>query len=218
MLLVLYTAIRYPGSPATPEHLKYAVIATVALLVAAAIILLLGRFRSPQDLADISFGNRVGAVTGILWVLEISFNNFINPAISTGHARFIVDNTAWGIIALIILIASIRQSVQTRNSASALRVGASSGIVSGLFACLMGLSLIVFGMRFLLRDPLNIQEFASRGSASQSKDMATYFAYETMTGALGHLLAIGLLMGLLLGLLGGAIAKLVLWTKPGARR
>ena len=40
-----------------------------------------------------------------------------------------------------------------------------SGLVSGLVACLMGLLLIVVWMRFLVRDPLMISEFAERGPA-----------------------------------------------------
>jgi hypothetical protein len=38
--------------------------------------------------------------------------------------------------------------------------------------------------------------------------MATYFAYDTMAGALGHLLILGLAMGVVLGAVGGLSARL----------
>jgi len=71
----------------------------------------------------------------------------------------------------------------------------------------MALSLVLFGMRFLLRDPINISEYATRASGAPTVGMAAYFAYETMAGALGHLFVLGVIMGLLLGCLGGIIGR-----------
>jgi hypothetical protein len=45
-------------------------------------------------------------------------------------------------------------------------------LISGLIACGMGLMLVVFWMRFLLRDPLNIQEYATRGADVHSPGIA----------------------------------------------
>ena len=80
-----------------------------------------------------------------------------------------------------------------------------SGFVSGLVACLMGLLLVVVWMRLLLRDPLAISEWAALGASNGAPDMATYLAYETMTGAIGHLTVLGVAMGLLLGLIGSLV-------------
>lgn len=140
---------------------------------------------------------------------EISFNNFVDPRVSTASARFIVDSSAWGLIALLILIASCAQALHLRRFGSAIHVGLWSGLMSGLISCLMGLLLPVVWMRFLLRDPLNIQEYAVRGAVEQRSGMATYFAYETMFGALGHLTILGLAMGVLLGAIGGLLALLL---------
>jgi hypothetical protein len=72
-----------------------------------------------------------------------------------------------------------------------------------------GLLLVTVFIQCLLRDPLNIQEYALRGAAEHSSDMAAYFAYDTMAGALGHLLILGLAMGVLLGAVGGLIPHLL---------
>ena len=74
----------------------------------------------------------------------------------------------------------------------------------------MGLLLVTVWMPFLLRDPININEYAVRGTAEHSPDMATYFAYETMSGAVGHLIVLGIAMGVILGALAGLLARL--WT------
>lgn len=150
-----------------------------------------------------SLGARVGILTGLLWIIEISFNNFVDPQISTGRARFYVDNSFWAAIALAVLIASLLTSGKTRTVAAGLRVGFWSGYISGIIACLMALSLVLFGMRFLLRDPLNIGEYAARSHGSSVAGMASYFAYETTAGALAHLFVLGVVMGLILGLIGG---------------
>jgi hypothetical protein len=71
-------------------------------------------------------------------------------------------------------------------------------------------------MRFLLRDPINIEEYATRASGAPSFGMASYFAYETMAGALAHLFVLGIVMGLLLGLLGGLMGQLLAQLHPAS--
>jgi hypothetical protein len=90
------------------------------------------------------------------------------------------------------------------------------GLVSGLLACLTGLLLVATGMRLLTRDPLLIAEYAARGPASGAPDLATYVAYETLAGALGHLLVLGLAMGALLGALGGLLGRGLAAARPRA--
>jgi len=68
--------------------------------------------------------------------------------------------------------------------------GLWSGLASGVLACSMALGMIVFGMGFITHDPLNIQEWAVRGSSGVAPTMAAYFAYETLTGAFGHLVVL----------------------------
>ena len=47
-------------------------------------------------------------------------------------------------------------------------------------------------------------EWAERGAESGAPTMAAYFAFETLAGALLHLVGLGLIMGILLGA-GGAL-------------
>jgi len=213
--LVILIVLRYPGNASSKgTHLGYVGLASIALLVAGAVIASLGAsHRTPECRADARLGMVVGLVTGCVWVLEISFNNFVDPRVSTASARFVVDNSAWGFTALVILIASCAQTWHTGRFSSAIRVGLNSGVTSGLISCLMGLLLVLVWMPFLMRDPLNIQEYAVRGTREQSPGMATYFAYDTMSGALGHLMVLGLIMGILLGAIGGLVALTPGWVR-----
>jgi hypothetical protein len=208
---------RYPGDASSNRtHLEYAGLASIALLAAGALVAFLGsRRHTAEHGADTRSGIIIGVSTGCVWVIEIGFNNFLDPKVSTASARFIVDNSAWGLIALIALIASCAQALHTRRFMSAIHVGLWSGLISGLISCLMGLLLVVVWMPFLLRDPINIQEYADRGAAGHSPGMAAYFACETMSGALGHLIILGLVMGVLLGAIGGLFALLLGFVRRG---
>jgi hypothetical protein len=71
----------------------------------------------------------------------------------------------------------------------------------------MALGMVVFGIAFIIRDPLNIQEWAMRGSSNGAPTMAAYFGYETLRGASGHLVVLGIVMGGVLGIVGSVIGK-----------
>jgi hypothetical protein len=146
-----------------------------------------------------------GIVLGLLWVIEISINNFIAPPLPM---RDIIDNVFWAVIALSIFILAMVSAYQTESMMHGIKVGAWSGFVSGLLACWMALTLIVFGMHFITQDPLNVAEWALRRAGSNAPTMAAYFAFETFAGAFLHLLVLGLAMGGLLGAIGGFIGKI----------
>ena len=206
-LLVLATLIQYPGT--TSEGIPAAVVAGGALCIFVALGAGAARWggRTPPLGGELAcrWGTATGIVFGVLWVLEISFNNFLPPDVSTVDARFGVDNGTWAAIALGMIGTAAVAAFRTRRLQPGVGAGVWSGLVSGLIACLMGLLLVALGMRALLQDPLNIQEYAARGPASQAPDMATYFAYDTMAGALLHLVVLGLMMGALLGVVGGVL-------------
>jgi len=65
----------------------------------------------------------------------------------------------------------------------------------------------VFGMKFILLDPLNIKEWSDLKESSGYSDISVYFAYQTFTGTLGHLFVLGIVMGLILGTIGGISGK-----------
>jgi len=66
----------------------------------------------------------------------------------------------------------------------------------------------VFGMKFILLDPLNLKEWSDLKETSGYSDISVYFAYQTFAGALGHLFVLGIVMGLILGTIGGLSGKL----------
>ena len=145
---------------------------------------------------------------------EIGFNNFIDPQIATGRSRFYVDNAAWAAVALLMFAASFWRAWIARRFEPAIRIGLWSGFVSGLIACLLGLMLPIVWMRFLLRDPINIEEYGARAAGAHAQGMASYLAYETLGGALAHLIVLGIVMGFLLGWTGGALAMARAWPRP----
>jgi len=94
-----------------------------------------------------------------------------------------------------------------RRFATGVTAGLWTGTASGLVACCTALALVVAGMTLITHDALNVAEWVASGPTSGAPDMASYFAFETMAGALGHLFALGTLMGGLLGLAGGEAGR-----------
>ncbi len=161
----------------------------------------IGAFRADGSFqATLAFG----LLLGCLWVIEIGINNFIAPPLPQ---RDIIDNIFWFLVGLGILLVSAVQTFQTGQLRTGIQAGLWTGFISGLMACSMALSMVVFGMRWVTRDPLNVAEWAARGPQTGAPSMAAYFAYETFAGAFLHLLVLGLGMGFLLGLLGGLAGK-----------
>ncbi len=208
--LVVATLVRYPGN--TQTTVEYIGLGTVAI----AILLGLGIWAAshvaksttrPDVAAARRLGSIGGVILGLLWVIEISFNNFVPSAIATPAARGIVDNGIWALIAVSMVVLAAASALRTRRFMAGVRTGFWSGLVSGLIACLMGLLLVVFWLQFVLRDPFSVQEWAQRHTESGAPNMATYFAYETMGGALLHLVVLGIIMGALMGLIGSGIGK-----------
>jgi hypothetical protein len=200
------------------ELLRYPVIARVygvfvagaygALVVlAAAAWRSAGRAKTPEARRALALGGVAGLVAGALWLAEISFNNVLPPAVSVPH-RDLVDNLFWLATLLATLAAAIAAAARAGRTADGVLAGAWAGLLSGLIACLYGLALVVFRLDLILRDPFTQAEWVVRGPSSGMPDMATYFARDTMAGALGHLVLLGVMFALLLGALGGGIGAL----------
>jgi hypothetical protein len=175
-----------------------------ALLLVINVALFLHSRSTPHRKTSHQKSVLLGLLTGLLWTAEISMNNILMPGLP---ARDILDNLFWAAIALIILIASIQCAYQVNNIRTGMKVGFWSGLSSGAVACLTGLLFIVVGMPLLLHDPLNMVEWSARGATSGTPNMAVYFAYQTLAGALLHLVVLGAMMGIVLGLLGGVLGK-----------
>lgn len=146
----------------------------------------------------------LGLVLGLVWVIEITFNNALVPPLP---ARDIIDNVFWALIAMGIVIASAAAAYRSGRLSHGIAVGTWSGFVSGVVACGAGLFLVVFGMSLLLSDPLNLAEWSNRAKDSTAPTIASYLAYETLAGAFLHLVVLGIGMGFVLGVIGGTLGK-----------
>jgi len=196
MALVIDIALTYSYSPLTALETGVG----FALLLATAGFLWLTRRR--PILAGDGFA---GLLLGLLWSIEISINNFIAPPLP---GRDIIDNGFWAAIGISMLVYAALRAHQANRLAGGLEAGIWTGLVSGLLACCMALSVIVFAMPFITRDPLNLAEWAALGTASSAPSMAAYFAFETFAGAFLHLVVLGVGMGGLVGLLGGLAGRI----------
>ncbi len=199
-LLVPAIALQYSYSALTATA---SVVGGLILLGASGFLWLYGGRAGHQG----SFTARsatAGIALGFLWVIEIGINNIVAPPLP---ARDIVDNLFWAAIAFLIFAWAGRCAYQARRLRTGIEAGIWSGFASGALACGMALAMIVFGMRFITHDPLNIAEWAAYPATGAAPTMAAYFAYETFAGAFLHLVVLGGLMGALLGVLGGAVGK-----------
>ncbi len=177
----------------------------ISLIILIVLILLVKKFKN--ELSDKSKRNlNAGLYFGLLWTIEISMNNIIQPRLPL---RDYLDNIFWGIIAVLILCVSCKDAFGTQKIIAGIKAGFFSGFGSGIVACLTALVLICFGMKLLLKDPVNIAEWASMKGKTNYPDMASYFAYQTFAGAIMHLIILGIIMGVLLGVIGGLVGKLV---------
>jgi len=146
----------------------------------------------------------LGLLIGLLWTAEISVNNFIHPGIPL---RDIIDDSFWALVGMFILIISAIKVYKTDRFMSGIVTGFWTGLGSGAVACLSALLLIVFGMRFILLDPLNLKEWTDVRNSAGTSQIDVYFAYQSYAGAIMHLYVLGIIMGLLLGVIGGATGK-----------
>jgi hypothetical protein len=202
LVLVPVIAIRYSYDNLS---LAASAIGFVIVLTVAACVWFVGRRMS--HCGNPTVINRsiwLGLLLGLLWVIEISINNFIAPPLPM---RDIIDNSFWALIALGIFAVTLIATYQSGRILEGIIVGMWSGLASGAMACSMALALIVFGMHFIISDPLNVTEWAARRANAGATTMAAYFAYETFAGAFLHLIVLGIMMGMLLGFIGGFIGK-----------
>ena len=181
------------------------VAAVLCLLAISVFLWTLGPRMTAPDSSPSRSALSTGLLIGLLWTVEIAINNLAAPGLP---ARDIIDNAFWAVVALGIAAVAARASHRSGRLSDGLQAGLGAGVASGLVACLSALVMIVFGMRFITADPLNIAEWAARGAASGATGIAAYFAFESLAGALMHLLLLGALMGALLGVLGGAVGRM----------
>lgn len=200
LIIVMYFRYRPYSWPTGSEALGFLV--SIILMAATLLVLWILRDKIINDLQKRNVA--LGLGFGVLWTLEIIINNLIRPGLPL---RDNIDNIFWVIIALLILITAIREAYMTNKFLNGVKSGFWSGIASGAVACLTALVFVVFGMKYLLMDPVNIKEWTDIQATEKSPGMDVYFAYQTFAGAVMHLFILGFIMGLLLGIIGGFIGK-----------
>ncbi|MCX6246574.1 MAG: hypothetical protein NTW10_02470 [Bacteroidetes bacterium] len=143
-----------------------------------------------------------GLLIGLLWSVEISINNFIQPGLPD---RDIIDNVFWIIITILLLIKISIDSYKSKSLISGLKAGLWTGFASGLVACTTAMLVIVFFDDSIIKDPLNIKEWNDLNATTFTKDISVYFAFQTYAGALLHFYILGMIFGLFFGIIGGII-------------
>jgi hypothetical protein len=176
----------------------------LSLILLTATTLLLWILKDKISNDDQKRNVALGLCYGLLWTFEIGINNLVRPGLPL---RDIIDNIFWAIIALLILITAFGDSYRKNDILSGIKSGFWTGLSSGAVACFSALFLIVFGMKFILLDPLNIREWNDLKAIENSQGMDVYFAYQSFAGALMHLIILGAIMGLFLGFAGGISGK-----------
>jgi hypothetical protein len=209
LALVGLLAWRYSYSAST----LLAAAAAAAVLVATLAFVLLVQLRVQPSSPVIRRATAAGLWLGLVWTIEIAMNNLLAPPLP---ARDIIDDVFWVVVALGILACAVIAARRGAVLADGLRTGLWAGIASGAVACLTALVMVDFAMRFMTADPLNQREWAAAVGHTTAPDIASYFAFETLAGAIAHLVVLGAGMGLLLGLVGGVVGRP--WRAGGARR
>jgi hypothetical protein len=201
--LVALMNVRYPALQWSLKIEAAACLVSFIMLIVLA--LLINRFK--HELSDKSKKNlTAGLYFGLLWTIEIGMNNIIQPELPL---RDHLDNIFWGTIGVLILYISCKDAFDSKKIIAGIKAGFFSGFASGIVACLTALILICFGVKLLLKDPVNIDEWSDIKTKTNYPDMAFYFAYQSFAGAMMHLIILGMIMGLLLGIIGGLAGKLL---------
>jgi hypothetical protein len=211
IVLVAIAALEYGYDGRTRLLSLRALVVLALTLVAAGFF---GRRSARREGSRLGVLAAAGLLLGLLWTAEIAINNVAAPPVPQ---RDVIDNLFWAAVAVGVFAIAAWASWRDGRVSSGISAGLWSGTASGLVACCTALLLIVFGMTLITHDPVNIAEWATRGAGSGAPDMASYYAFETMAGALMHLLVLGVLMGALLGAAGGAAGKLAALLLAGRR-
>jgi hypothetical protein len=150
-----------------------------------------------------------GLALGSVWVIEISFFTFIAPPTLAVAVGDLIGDLLDGAIALTVLIVGALSAYRARDFTAGWRTAIWTGMISGLFVYLMGLLIINVRLDQVVHDVGAMQEYAARGAASGAPDVYTYWANQTLSGAVFHLIVLGALLGAALGALGASIGHLL---------
>jgi hypothetical protein len=81
LLGVAAIALRYPGAGSSRvHHIESVSVAAFLILAVIAFVAWRMKVNTTEETADIKSGTILGLLCGAAWILEISFNNFVDPA------------------------------------------------------------------------------------------------------------------------------------------
>ena len=195
------------------------VVVGILLLGASAAFLLVDKpwrllvHRHPTQSGSLGFG----LALGLLWLMEITMNNVLQPPLP---GRDLADNAFWILISALTIGYSALRSASSGHISSGVSSGFLVGSASGLVACAVALTFVVFGMGFLASDPVNNLEWSGIRSKEAFGSMEKYLAFETLTGGYLHFAGLGALGGILLGAVGAVMGYLgrKVATRPSSSR
>jgi hypothetical protein len=146
-----------------------------------------------------------GLIIAIFWLIEMLAGNLFDGKSSLVRIFYFGSSIlAFGLP----LFAGIWGSRKSGRVRAGMLMGLWSGIVSGLLAFLILMTITYFFLNIMLRDPQNVLQFQGSGA----RDLTTFVVGDSLAGATGHLV-IGPVLGSGLGLVGGVIGK-ALGAKP----
>jgi hypothetical protein len=179
----------------------------LAIIMLSAIVFLLWKQRH-RFINELQKKNvTIGLLFGLIWMTEITVNNLIHPGLSL---RNNIGNILFSVIAVLIFINSLMDAYHTDTFSDGLKAGFWSGLSSGAVACFTALIIVVLGMKYILLDPLKINDWETIKETSGSAGMPVYYAYRTFSTAIMHLFVLGALMGSILGIFGGLAGKILI--------
>jgi hypothetical protein len=164
----------------------------------------------------IALGLVLGLALGSVWALEISFFTFIAPTTFALDVRDLIGDLLDGASALAVLSVGAVCAYRARDFTAGWRTALWTGMISGLVVYLMGALIINVRLDRVVHDVGAIQEYTQRGAASGAPDIYTYWAAQTLSGAVFHLIVLGLLLGAALGAVGAHVGYLL--ASRGVRR
>jgi hypothetical protein len=195
---------RFPSAAAIP-YLLLAIFIVGGIGVALA--------RTWRTSAATETGMALGLVLDSVWVIEISYFTFIATPTLGVAVRGLIGDLLDAAIALAVLIVGALSAYRARDFTVGWRTAIWTGMISGLFVYLMGLLIINVRLDQVVHDVGAMQEYAARGAASGAPDIYNYWATQTLSGAVFHLIVLGVLLGAVLGALGASIGHLLAHTK-----
>jgi hypothetical protein len=141
-----------------------------------------------------------GLLIGGLWIAEIVLGN-------VGGARAHAMAPLFAVMAVAMAgMAGLVSASESGSLATALRVGAWSGLLSAIMMGVVGLALVRLFHDAMMRDPANVREFMRGVHHAPTQAELSSFLYSDMLGGVLNHLWIGPTLGVTVGGIGAGLA------------